>query len=102
MVTLGERGSLALSRRGEKIYSPGYHVNLVDPCGAGDGFAAGLIHALLEGESLNQACRFGNPLGAMVAQQESATQPISYQEAIAFMESGSPGIVDRQLADHMN
>ena len=62
---------------------------------------SGFIHALLEGESLNQACRLGNALGAMVAQQEGATQPISYKEALAFMETGCPGIVDRQLADYL-
>jgi len=101
VVTLGERGALALSRRGEKIYSPGYHVSLVDPCGAGDGFAAGFIHALLEGKSLKRACRLGNALGAMVAQQEGATQPISRRETMAFMEAGCPGIVDGKLADYL-
>ena len=101
VVTLGDRGTLALSHRGEIIYRPGYQVSLIDPCGSGDGFTAGFIHALLEGESLNQACRLGNALGAMVAQQEGATQPISYKEALAFMETGCPGIVDRQLADYL-
>jgi len=101
VVTLGEKGAFALSHRGEKIYSPGYHVSLVDPCGSGDGFAAGFIHALLGGESLKQACRLGNALGAMVAQQEGATQPISYQEVIAFMEAGCPGIVDKRFTDFM-
>ena len=101
VVTLGERGAFALSRRGEKIYVPGYHVNLVDPCGSGDGFTAGFIHALLEGGSLNQACRLGNALGAMVAQQEGATQPISYQEVMEFMEAGRPGVIDERLSDLM-
>ena len=101
VVTLGERGALALSRRGEKIYVPGYHVNLVDPCGSGDGFTAGFIHALLGGRSLNQACRLGNALGAMVAQQEGATQPISHQETMAFMEAGCPGVIDARLSDLM-
>ena len=101
VVTLGERGAFALSRRGEKIYVPGYHVNLVDPCGSGDGFAAGFIHGLLEGGSLNQACRLGNALGAMVAQQEGATQPISYQETMAFMEADCPGVIDARLSDLM-
>ena len=101
VVTLGERGAFALSHRGEKIYSPGYHISLVDPCGSGDGFAAGFIHVLLEGGFLEQACRLGNALGAMVAQQEGATQPISYQEVMAFMEAGCPGIVDRGFADFM-
>jgi fructokinase len=99
VVTLGERGAFALSRRGEKIYSPGYHVNLVDPCGSGDGFAAGFIHALLEGDSLKHACRLGNALGAMVAQHEGATQPISYREVMAFMEAGCTGVIDERLMD---
>ena len=95
VVTLGERGAFALSYRGEKIYSPGYHVNLVDPCGSGDGFAAGFIHALHHGESLKHACRLGNALGAMVAQQEGATQPISYREVMAFMDTNCPEIIDK-------
>ena len=95
VVTLGERGAFALSHRGEKIYRPGYHVNLVDPCGSGDGFAAGFIHALHQGESLKQACRLGNALGAMVAQQEGATQPISYREVMAFMDTNCPEIIDK-------
>ena len=37
-----------------------------------------------------------------VAQQEGATQPISYQEAVAFMEAGSDGIVDRKLAKYIS
>jgi fructokinase len=101
VVTLGERGALALSRRGEKIYSPGYHVNLVDPCGAGDGFAAGFIHALLEGRSLKRACLLGNALGAMVAQQEGATQPISHRETMVFMEAGCTGVIDERFTDLM-
>ena len=95
VVTLGERGAFALSHRGEKIYSPGYHVNLVDPCGSGDGFAAGFIHALHHGESLKHACRLGNALGAMVAQQEGATQPISYREVMAFMDTNCLEIIDK-------
>jgi len=101
VVTLGERGAFALSHRGEKIYSPGYQVSLVDPCGSGDGFSAGFIHALLEGGSLNKACRLGNALGAMVAQQQGATQPISYREVMAFMDTNCPEIIDKGFTDFM-
>ena len=101
VVTLGEGGAFALSRRGDKIYSPGYRVSLVDPCGAGDGFAAGFVHALFEGKTLNDACRLGNAIGAMVAQQEGATQPISYGEATAFMATNHPEIIDNNIQDLM-
>jgi fructokinase len=101
VVTLGERGALALSRRGEKSYSPGYHINLVDPCGSGDGFAAGFIHSLLEDKPLREACRLGNALGAMIAQQEGATQPVSYEAVMAFMDANQPEIIDKSLTDFM-
>ncbi len=101
VVTLGARGAFALSRHGEKIYCPGYPVNLVDPCGSGDGFSAGFIHALLDGESLKQACRLGNALGAMVAQQEGATQSISYEEVMAFMDVKHPEAIDKSFTDFM-
>ncbi len=102
VVTLGERGALALSDRREKVYQPGYHIKLVDPCGSGDGFAAGFIHSLLQDQPLSEACRLGNALGAMVAQQEGATQPISYSEVMAFMGSHHPGIIDNSLTDFVD
>jgi len=97
VVTLGEGGALALSNRGEKSYCPGYHVNLVDPCGSGDGFTAAFIHSLLEDKPLREACRLGNALGAMVAQQEGATQPIAYEEIQAFMDANQPTIIDKRF-----
>jgi len=101
VVTLGERGALAISKEGEKIYIPGYRVTLVDPCGSGDGFAAGFIHSLLNGHPLSSACRLGNALGAMVARQEGATQPISYMEAMAFMDASQPETIDSNFTDFM-
>jgi 2-dehydro-3-deoxygluconokinase len=41
---------------------------VVDTVGAGDGFAVGVISALLEGQSLEQATRRGNSIGARVVQ----------------------------------
>jgi 2-dehydro-3-deoxygluconokinase len=40
----------------------------VDTVGAGDGFAVGVISALLEGASLEQAALRGNAIGARVVQ----------------------------------
>jgi sugar/nucleoside kinase (ribokinase family) len=50
---------------------------------------------------LKQACRLGNAFGAIVAQQEGATQHISYQEVVTFMQAGRPGIVDKKLAYYL-
>jgi fructokinase len=99
VVTLGARGAFALSHRGEKTYSPGYHVSLVDPCGSGDGFAAGFVHSLIEDKPLREACRLGNALGAMIARQEGATQPISYEAVMAFRDANHPEIIDKSFTE---
>lgn len=45
---------------------PGFRVEkVVDTVGAGDGFAAGIISALVEGKSLPEAVRRGNAIGAI-------------------------------------
>lgn len=84
VVTLGGKGALGMSRDGEMIYTPGYRVNLVDPLGAGDAFAAAFVHALLAGSGLREACEAGNALGAIVATQQGATQPITAEEIKRF------------------
>ena len=42
--------------------------NVVDTVGAGDGFAVGVISALLEGKSLHQAVSRGNKIGSLAIQ----------------------------------
>lgn len=42
--------------------------NVVDTVGAGDGFAVGVISALLEGKSLPEAIRRGNKIGSLAIQ----------------------------------
>jgi len=42
--------------------------DVVDTVGAGDGFAVGLISALLEGKTLPQAVRRGNKIGSLAIQ----------------------------------
>ena len=42
--------------------------NVVDTVGAGDGFAVGVISALLEGKTMQQAVRRGNKIGSLAIQ----------------------------------
>jgi hypothetical protein len=37
----------------------------------------------------------------MVAQQEGATQPISYQAVMAFMDANRSEIIDKKFTDFM-
>lgn len=64
-VTMGSRGSLL--RDGERIYtiSP-YSVEAVDTTGAGDTYAAGLLHGLTRGLPLEQTGKIAGYLAAQV------------------------------------
>ncbi|MBD3391225.1 MAG: hypothetical protein GF418_04145 [Chitinivibrionales bacterium] len=97
VVTLGPRGALAVSESGEQVYDAGYEVALVDSLGAGDAFSAGFIDSLLNGRSLRDACAFGNRLGAVVATQKGATQPVTAEQMQAFESRGMKRLYEDSL-----
>uniref|UniRef100_UPI00247FC921 carbohydrate kinase family protein n=1 Tax=Liquorilactobacillus sicerae TaxID=1416943 RepID=UPI00247FC921 len=69
MVKVGSRGSFVKIKTGEKSFIPGFKVKkVVDTVGAGDGFALGVITALLEGKSFKSAALRGNAIGALQVQ----------------------------------
>ena len=80
LVTLGDKGLYAVSKDNEEVYVPAFQVDLVDPVGSGDGCAAGFIDALLGGETLEYACRFAAAVGAVVAEQSGATEPLDRKQ----------------------
>ncbi|MHC4084725.1 MAG: carbohydrate kinase family protein [Planctomycetota bacterium] len=84
VVTLGEKGAFAISAGGERVYVPGYKVKLADSIGSGDAFSAGFVNKLLRGTSINEAARFGNVLGALVATKEGATSEVTLDEIGLF------------------
>jgi 2-dehydro-3-deoxygluconokinase len=66
-VKLGPEGAWCADSQGDSQHLPAPHVaQVVDTVGAGDGFAAGVISALLEGHALPAAARRGNLIGARV------------------------------------
>jgi fructokinase len=78
-ITRGSQGC-ALFMRGEYIESPACVVDVVDCIGAGDAFAAGLIHAISSGFEIRRAADFANRLGALIASRPGATPPWTPQE----------------------
>lgn len=65
VVKLGERGAYAKTAD-EELSIPAFSVKqVVDTVGAGDGFAVGVVSALLEGFTLPEAVRRGNAIGAL-------------------------------------
>jgi 2-dehydro-3-deoxygluconokinase len=69
VVKLGIEGAYVKQKDGTSFTIPGFKVeHVVDTVGAGDGFAAGLITALIEGESLENAVIRANAIGALAVQ----------------------------------
>lgn len=65
VVKIGPKGAYAASKKGG-FHSPTYPAEkIVDTVGAGDGFAAGVISAVMEGLSLEDAVRRGNAIGTI-------------------------------------
>ena len=68
VVKLGPAGAY-FAGNGENGFAPGVAVErVVDTVGAGDGFAVGVVSALLEGLALPAAAARGNTIGARVVQ----------------------------------
>lgn len=86
VVTLAERGCVALQSGQKAIYQPAWVITLTDPTGAGDAFTAGLSQAWMSGLGLVEALRFANACGAIVAARQAVlpTLPTATQVA-AFM-----------------
>ena len=56
--------------------------NVVDTVGAGDGFAVGVISALLEGRTLQQAIGRGNKIGSLAIQVQGDSEGLPTREAL--------------------
>jgi sugar/nucleoside kinase (ribokinase family) len=63
VVKRGERGAYVRSAE-EEFEVPAPPVDVVEPSGAGDAFAAGLVLGILEGWNLERSLRFASVLGA--------------------------------------
>lgn len=66
ILKVGAQGAYFFTHDERKLVD-GYIVeNIVDPVGAGDGFAAGFVSGLVEGLPIEDAVKRGNAVGAMV------------------------------------
>lgn len=85
LCTLGENGAFCITKEGLSYYDPGYQIDLIDTVGSGDAFSAGFVNYYMNGHPIEEALRFGNAAGAMVATTTGATSPISKEEILNFM-----------------
>jgi 5-dehydro-2-deoxygluconokinase len=85
----GGAGVRVLTEAGEEDI-PGLPVEVVNGLGAGDAFVASLIHGLLDGRPVAEACRRGNAAGAIVASRLACSEAMP-----------TAAEVDALLAEHV-
>lgn len=87
VVKLGERGAYFATKDGDKGFVPGLQFKrIVDPVGAGDGFAAGLLAGHLEGKMWREAVAMGNKVGGLVTQYAGDMEGLPTKEELAALE----------------
>jgi fructokinase len=81
-ITRGRAGA-AMWRDGRVVTVEGRPVTVADTVGAGDAFAAGLLHGLLEGWPATETLDLANRLGALVASRPGALPPWTLQDLVS-------------------
>jgi sugar/nucleoside kinase (ribokinase family) len=87
VIKLGERGTYI--RSGEQAFElPAGSVDVVEPSGAGDAFAAGLVVGILEGWSIERMVRFASVIGASACTALGCSAGVfTRPEAEAYLET---------------
>lgn len=73
----GARGAIVVDSAGDTDFTPALTVDVVEPVGAGDAFAAGFLAGMTRGEAVGQCLRRGH-IGAaatLTVESDSAPQP---------------------------
>ncbi|MBE6091860.1 sugar kinase [Selenomonas ruminantium] len=84
----GSKGAYTKEKSGKYFFAPSFAVeHVVDTVGAGDGFAVGIISALLEGLSLPEAVRRGTAIGALAVMSPGDNEGLPNRQKLQhFME----------------
>jgi ribokinase len=94
VVTLAERGAIALESTGARHFAPPFAIAQIDATGAGDAFGCGLIWAFTEGAKLPAALHIANACGAIVAGRKGVFDQLPDAPAvkafIAGRQTGAP------------
>ena len=97
---LSQAGLVVISRESEGVLAwdgksfyeqSALPVRIVDPIGAGDALAAGILHGWLDG-NLEKGLRYGTVLAALALSQKGDMVTTSAAEVTTLLETGSGGI----------
>lgn len=95
IIKLGEKGAYYLNGDDYGLV-PGVKVNhVIDPVGAGDGFAAGVLSGLLDGLALREAVSIGCAIGAIVTTVNGDIEGLPDRETLKYYISASDNEINR-------
>ncbi|PLS17734.1 sugar kinase [Bacillus sp. M6-12] len=95
VLKLGAEGAIYFTKDEQRTV-PGFPVKqVVDPVGAGDGFAAGFISGLLDGLELNKAVKRANAVGAFVTMVNGDVEGLPERDEIESLINNSDEDVSR-------
>ncbi|SFO93199.1 sugar kinase [Salibacterium halotolerans] len=90
----GSKGTYHFNKNGS-AFIPSFDVEtVVDPVGAGDGFAAGYLSGLIDGLSAENAVQRGNAVGALVTQAEGDVEGLPEPEDVDALVNKNSGTED--------
>ncbi len=81
VVKRGQRGVTVIGD-GEGLDVAGFPVEVLNTVGAGDAFAAGLVHARLQGWDWYRAARFANACGAIVVTRHGCSSALPTEDEV--------------------
>lgn len=81
VTTLGSKGAKWQTSDNQSIV-PAFEVDAIDTVGGGDAFNAGLAVAIAEGQSIEDAVKFANAVGALAVTKRGATASMPTREAV--------------------
>ncbi|PMR75747.1 sugar kinase [Billgrantia endophytica] len=97
IIKLGPEGSYyrgVLGGREESFTVAGFQVtDVIDTVGAGDGFAVGVVSALLDGRSPREAVRRGNLIGAQAVQVVGDMEGLPSRQRLVSLEAELPPLL---------
>ncbi|CEG57077.1 5-dehydro-2-deoxygluconokinase [Legionella fallonii] len=85
VIKRGEKGAeVSFINRKNHIKTKAFPVEVLNVLGAGDGFMAGLLSALLRGESWEVATTYANASGALVVTRHGCAPAIPYKDELDY------------------
>ena len=87
IVTLGRRGSIGVSSKGELNHTPIFSSKVIDTIGAGDAFFAFTAPCFANGMPLDFVSFIGNAVGALAVQIVCNKKPVEKHELLEFINA---------------